>query len=254
MSRYYFLICSLPQLTWGEKTDFTFLELYRYIEWNLTEADLKKVEKLRLYFDIRNMISFWEHRSIDIRGNLNEKLLEEALLTNTFFPSYVSEFFRKFTDRNDQKKNSVYLYENYFDSLQKETGFLSWYGNFEKKIRLTLTHLRAERLRKDIANELEFANKEDWDVRAILSSSQRDPSITFREYNDIKNIYKKFELEPLKLYQEIAQYRFNKIQEVEFLYNFTIDRVLAYLVRLSLIYDFMELDEKKAQTKLQSLA
>lgn len=96
MGNYYFVVPSLPPLSLQEKPQISFAELMTRLEMNLSKKDLEKTQVLRRIVDIYNIRALLTEEPIDLRGNLNEKELDEALLVHTVLPDYVFDFLDQF--------------------------------------------------------------------------------------------------------------------------------------------------------------
>jgi hypothetical protein len=66
------------------------------------------------------------------------------------------------------------------------------------------------------------------------------------EYESLKNVFEKYNDNPLDQFKALCQYRFDKVEEMKGDNVFTIDAQLAYLVELLIV-------ENWQQTKQESL-
>ena len=107
MGNYYFLAASLPPLGLGQKPEITFEELKSRLEINLSKDDFAKVKTILLFTDLQNIRALLSEEPIDPRGNLDEKELDEALLTRSILPDYVFDFFDKFEPALDVKATAM---------------------------------------------------------------------------------------------------------------------------------------------------
>lgn len=106
------------------------------------------------------------------------------------------------------------LIKKYFDEeISRAKGFLADYLTFEKEWRLKSS---AFRTKKDIPVE--------W-----------------------------FDKDPLKLYQALSKYRFEKVGEMKGADNFSINAILAYLVQYIIVDKSFALDDQKGLNKLRSI-
>ena len=131
MKKYYFLLCSLPRLYFDKPLDITFEEFSKRLIADITKQDEKKIYLLKQYIDIKNLRPFWERRPIDWKGNLHEKQLEEAMLVENFFPSFVFDFLRSHEDVTYRLKHFSYLIVRFLQMAEKDAkGLLKWYFFF----------------------------------------------------------------------------------------------------------------------------
>jgi hypothetical protein len=188
---------------------------------------------------------------LDPRGTFNVNRLEEALLEEDFFPSYVSEFLDRYESIEDRLRNFSFLYVSlYRESLPKLKGFLRQYYEFERNLRLVLTALRAKAFGKDISRELQFEDPVDPLVADILAQKDAVDYTPPQEFEDLKTIFSDNRSDPGKLQEAILRYRLKAIEEMEEPQDFSIDRVLAYAARLLLLEDVYGVDREKGLKQL----
>lgn len=246
MTNYYFLATLLPQLEIGIPPDLDYLELSSLLKINLTDADYKKVETIRRYFDIQNLRSFWREEPLNFRGNLNENELEEALLTQSGLPGYVFDFEERFEKIPDRLHHFASLITSYFnEEIQNSDGFVLKYLRFERDLRLVLTGLRAKKIKSDILIELQYEDPEDPLVAQMIAQKDSNEYIPPEEYEEVKVLFNEFSDHPLELHKALSEYRFNKIDQLAGLGMFSIDCILAYMIKLAIVEKWLELDKQK---------
>ena len=253
MGNYYFLAASLPTLTLGEKPDLSFEELTSRFKINLTQEDYEKTVTFRRYIDITNIRFLFLEESIDPRGNLSEKDLDEALLLKDALPSYVFDFLDQFESVDDKLKYFSGIYSIFFqEEIKKATGFLKAYFEFERSWKLVMLALRAKEQNRDLTRELQFENFSDPLVAQILAQkdvSQYDPPL---EYVDLKEKYLSCGTDPWQKYKAVAQWRLGRLEELVDKPVFSIDWILSYMARLLIVEDYNALDEAKGKMILDA--
>jgi hypothetical protein len=231
--RYYFLGCALPSLSFNKPPEISSEELTSYFKLNLSHSDIKKNKTLRSYIDLYNLKAYWEGRPIDHRGNLNEKEIEEALLTKDVLAPYVFNFLTDNETIEDKLLNFPKLLQHFYkNQIDENEGFLKSYFSFEREVNLVLLALRAKSYNKDIAYELRFEDSKDFLVSYILS--QKD-MVTFEpmlEHKFLKKLFEEYKNLPDKLYKAILEYKFNHLQKLYEKTYFSIDQLLAYTAML----------------------
>lgn len=253
MRNYYFVVPSLPPLSLREKTDMTFGELMVRLEINLTKADLEKTKVLRRLVDIYNIRALMTEEPIDPRGNLNEKELDEALLTHTMLPGYVFDFLEQFEKPPDKIRNFYGLLARFFnEEIPKQKGFLQKYLAFERESRLVLLAIRAKQLGRDIARELQFDDPQDPFVAQILAQKDSPSYEPPMEYAELKELIASSYADPWAEQRAFSEYRFRKITELAEKDNFTIDQILAYMAQLMIYEQIKELDADKGNMILET--
>lgn len=255
MNKYYFLICSLPTIEIGLKPSVTFLELNKYMNWNLREKDKKILYNFKEYLDIKNLKNLWMEREIDHRGNFDDKTIHEISLREDILPEYINDFMKKF-ESPDQRINNFSIVEIAYlrDQIDHpKSDFLLSYFTFKRETKLILTALRSKKTGRDITLELQGEDFNYPLVEDILAQKDEKVYDPPQEYEDLKNIYIKYQDQPKALYKAFLEYCFNKYLEFSDKGLFTIDQVLGYLANLILVEDFYNLDQERGNLIVQSL-
>lgn len=254
MHKYYFLVCSLPTVALGIKPDLFFEELKDLLDWSLFPEDKKALYDFRQYIDIKNLKKILFNQKIDTRGNLDEKTLNEALLTEELFPSFVFDFLKK-NQAAEARRNSFFLLELEFLNYQiKNTTncFLKMFFSFERTSKLIFGALRAKELGRDITEELKGEDKNDWLIEHISNQREMSNFDPPKGFEKLKEIFVKNLDDPKALNRSFLEYRFMK--NIEFGQNghFLIDQILGYISNLFLVEDLFYLDEEKAKAVIDS--
>ncbi|MBS0615419.1 MAG: DUF2764 family protein [Verrucomicrobia bacterium] len=253
MANYYFLAASLPPLTLGEKVEFSFGELSKLLEVNLYGKDLEKARIFRRIIDLGNIRALYQEESIDPRGNLNEKELDEALLFKDDLPDYVFDFLDQFETTPEKLRHFSGLFSAYFAKEgEDESGFIKDYLKFEREWRLVLMALRAKQLKRDITRELEFEDFTDPLVAQILAQRDADDYDPPQEYAQLKEKFLACGPDPWQQYKTVAQWRFNYIGELVDKPFFSLDWILAYMAQLLIVEQWNELEEEKGKMILDA--
>ena len=253
MRNYYFLAASLPPLTLGEASEITFEELEHRLKLNLSKSDLQKTVILRRYIDLQNIRFLLLEESIDLRGNLSEKELDEALLIQDILPEYVFDFLEHFESKEDKIRNFSGLYARYFsEEIPKQSGFLANYLEFERDWRLVMLGLRAKKLRRDLVSELQFEDFSDPLVAHLLSQKDMEEYEPPQEYVELKELMHACAEDPWQQFVTFAAYRFRKIEDIAGSPIFSMDWILGYIARLMIVEKYNELSEELGKTILEN--
>lgn len=248
MGNYYFVVASLPPLSLQEKPQISFAELMTRLEMNLSKKDLEKTTVLRRIVDIYNIRALLTEEPIDLRGNLNEKELDEALLVHAVLPDYVFDFLDQFEKTADKVRHFHGLLARFFnEETPKQKGFLQKYLTFEREWRLVLLAIRAKQLGRDLIRELQFEDPTDPLVAQILAQKDSEVYEPPMEYAEIKEIIASCYADPWAENKAFAEYRFRKIEELSENGVFTIEKILSYMAQLMIIEGMNELDEEEAE-------
>ncbi len=241
---YYFLKTVLPSLQIGAKPEIPFYELMTLFSMNLAREDWKKITGLRLLTDIRNVYALLTKEAVDSRGNFSQKELEEALANEVALPQFLFDFFEEYESLEQRIHFFSKVYVKFFQHWQDESkGFLQQLFVFERKLSLVLTAKRSKYQGRDLTKELQFEDQDDFFVQELLAGKDLPDFVFPAEFSDLETILSMESKDPVKEYQFIAKYRFNKIDEMIRDDQFTIDWLLAYAAKLLTVEDWWNLDE-----------
>lgn len=246
MSNYYYIATALPELKLGVAPEITFPYFVYLLQENLSSGDFEQARAIRRYFDIENIRAFWRKEAIDPRGNLDVNSLEEALVTGTGLPSYVYDFMDKHDSLQDRLRHFPFLIVTYFnEEISKAKGFLKKYLQFERDLRLVLVGLRAKKLHRDLLVELQYEDPEDNMVAQLLSQKDAKSYDPPEDYEAVKALFEEFSDDPASLNKALYEYRIQTIDQMIGLQVFTLDYILAYLVKLIYMEKWLEQDRDK---------
>ena len=251
---YFFLGSVLPPLKLGTEPELLFEDLIVLLKDNLSSSDYKKVEKIRRFIDLKNVKHLLQKRPLDVRGNLTEKELDEALVTRKGLPEYLYEHLEKYEQTSDQIRHFSQVFVTFFREMEKEEkGFLSFYFNFEREWRLLMIGFRSKKLNRDITGELQYEDFHDPLVAHLLA--QKDsPHYEFPfEYQDFDEQIKKAKENPLDQYQILAEYRMSRLQEEVQDRPFMAAYALGYFVQFMLVEDWNQLNEQQGKEQLNAI-
>jgi Protein of unknown function (DUF2764) len=256
MQNYYYLATVLPKLEIGVKPDMTFQEFITLLKENLTKADYDKTRRLRWFYDFRNVRAYWKGEPLDYWGNLNEVQLEDAILERE--GDALPEYFYKFLDEHESKEERLkyfpQLMSTYFATEATETtGFLRKLRAFERNLRLIATAFRARELGRDLATEFQFEDPEDDVVAQLLAQKDAKTFEPPQGYEDLKPLLEKYYNSPLQLEKALTEYIFKWTEGVLGFDVFSINYILAYMLRFILIERMMRLDKEKGLKILDNI-
>jgi len=253
MGNYYFLAPSLPPLFLGEKPELSFEELASRLAINLKREDVAQTVVLRRYLDLSNIRALFLEESVDPRGNLSEKELDEALLLRADLPDYVFDFLDQFENVTEKVRNFSGLFAAYFvEEGKKASSFLKAYLEFERGWRLVILAIRAKELGRDIARELQFEDATDPLTAWILAQQDSDGFEPPPEYASLKDTYAACGPDPWQQYRAVAKWRLEQIENLVNNPLFSIDWVLAYMAKLLIVEHYQDLDDQKGKMILEA--
>lgn len=252
--RYFFLGSFLPPLKVGVPPELAFEDFILLLRENLSRRDFEKVKKIRSYIDLRNVEQLLKGEPLDSRGNLNEKELDEALVTKDGLPEYLYEYLDGYENTEEKLRHFSKVYVKFFREMEgKEKGFLSFYFNFEREWRLLMTGLRAKNLQRDLVKELQYEDFHD-PLVAYLLAQKESPQFEFPfDYSELAEEVKKVKDNPRSQYEMLVRYRIEFLKEKVQDDPFSIEYILAYLAQLILAEDWNALNEKQGKKLLSTL-
>lgn len=256
MNRYCFILASLPAIQIGAKPEISFKEMDDLLAMNLASSDRKKVSQLLRLVDIDNIKAFWLGLPLNERGTMTAKELEEALLIKDFLPSFVIDFLDRYETTEQRLREFPQLYAGLYEEMAGDSeGFIRSYYEMEREVRLVLLALRAKKSGRDVVRELQFEDLDDALVMQILVQKDAPDYTPPQEYEGLKEIFVRYSQDPMKLHQELLQYRFHRILDLEEQYlSFSVNRILGFLARLMLVEMYSQLNVEKGLTLIDDLS
>lgn len=253
MHTYYFIIPSLPPLSLFSRPPLCFPDLRFLLKTSLSRSDFEQTKVVGLFVDLCNIRSFFLEEGIDPHGNLSEKELDEALLMGTYLPEYVFRFLSKFGSVAEKVRNFPTLLTLFFnEEISKAKGFVHTYLTFEREVRLVLLGLRAKKLKRDLAEELKFEDPADPLVAHLLSQVELDEYEPPAEYQELKGLIGECYGAPLAEYEALLGFRFSRLEQLVEGREFSLDRILCYLIQLMMVEDFFALNVQKGTMVLET--
>ncbi len=254
MSKYFFLGSILPPLKVGSDPGIVFEDLMTLFRDNMSTSDLEKIKDILTYVDIKNVQSLLKKEELDHRGNLNEKELDEAIVSQLGLPEYVFKHLEETELIQEQLRHFPKVFIAYFKEMKKKyRGFLKGYFCFEHEWRVLLAGYRAKNLGLDPGVELQHEDFHDPLVAQVLA--QKDaPFFEFPfEYADLGEKLKNAHGKPKMQYEVMANYRFCRVGDEVQDVPFSADYLLGYLVQLMIVEDAYALDEKQGNQMLSEI-
>lgn len=246
MANYYFLTTLLPELQIGVEPDIDFAELNRLMKENLKPKDYALTRVIRRYYDIENMRALWQGEEHDRYGNLAVQDLEEALLYPELLPPYARGFLETYPHKAERLRYFAALVADYFRAESAAgAGFVKAYLQFERQLRLIQAAFRAKHLPRDLKGELQFESPEEDFIEQLLAQADAKMFSPPEGYEPLTAIFAEYAEAPLELYGALLEFQFQKIDSFVGPDPFSIDTILAYMVKLILLEKWLRLDRQK---------
>ncbi len=236
MRNYYYLAISLPDLEIENKPTIHFKELIEQFEINLSPSDFKKLNKIRLYFDLVNLEKYLQELEVDFRGSLSAFEISEALEFKIYYPEYVFDFLENFKTKEERLLKFPLIFSKYFQEFDEDQDEIKNIVIFENELRLFLLGYRAIRFHKSIEEEFQFENLSQDTVDMILSQQAETKVIDESKLQYLIEDLKKTN-DPLEVRSLVESFRFEHYKEIQDLHPFTIVGIIAYMMQLKILED-----------------
>ena len=248
----------LPELSIDHPPEIGFREFEQLLKDNLSNSDFAKIKAIRNYYDILNLSAYWKKEPFDPLGNLDEGGMEEAIVTRSMLPSYVFDFMDRYETDEARLHHFAELLAQFF---RQETGedsseygkFLAFYFKMERERRLILLALRARKLNRDLIKELQYENPDEELIAQLIAKKDAPHFEAPEQYEDLVRLFYKFEEDPLQLQKAMIEYRIGKIEEYLGFNFFSLERILGYLIELTLLEKWYKLDKARGKEMIGAM-
>ena len=264
MSKYYYLVAGLPELTLEDsKLSYTVADFKSELYPNLSDEDKRLIDLFYLKFDNANVLKLLKDKdaAIDPRGNYSAEELAEFIsllkdgdeVADAVFPSYLSTFISEYFNTPAEDD---FLYEDrlaalyYAYAMKCRNKFVSSWFEFNLIMNNVLVALTARKFKMDIAPLIVG----DTEVcEALRTSGARDFGLT-GEVDFLDQLVKISETEELvEREKKIDQLRWNWMEEATFFNYFTVERLFVFLLQLEMIERWISLDKEKGNQLFRSI-
>ncbi|MFP4447911.1 MAG: DUF2764 family protein [Bacteroidales bacterium] len=257
---YHYLIAGLPDLFLDEtEVPFSMLDFKKNLKYELYDNDYEFVRLIFLPYDNKNLLNYLQenYKDFDKLANFNPEILETELdpEERTFvLPQYMYDFVSDYKENKDNRTLKQWenlLTEKYYTHvLSSQNQFIRDWFTFEMNVTNLLTGINCRKFERDPEEEL---IGDSFVTEAIKRSSAKDFGLEV-ELNYAGNVIQIAEKENLLTREKnIDQFKWDKINELTLFHYFSIEVVLAYILKLKMIYRWMSLDEKTGREMFERL-
>lgn len=265
MSKYYYLVAGLPDLTLEDsKLSYTVADFRTEFYPYLSASDKKLIDLFYLKFDNANVLKLLKDRDavIDVCGNYSADTLseyiasikDEDVLSDKVFPSYLSAFISEYFNQSSEGSDILpedRLASMYFAYAMKcKNRFVSDWFTFNLTVNNILVALTARKYKLEAASLIVG----DTDIcRALRTSNARDFGLA-TEVEYLEPLMKICEVEELvEREKKIDQLRWNWMEDATFFNYFTVERLFVFLLQLEMIERWISLDKEKGNQLFRSM-
>lgn len=245
---YYYVVAGLPDLALDQaKVKRTMQELLEELAQYLHPADYFLVEKLFWPIDHGNVLHLLLKTGEPFRtgGRFTADELEEEIKNPVRLPHYVATFIQAYKNNEPlwphlswgDQLTALYLSEM---CISPNLFMREWF-TFEKNLRNVLAALTARKFKIEISK---VVVGEDEISKAIARSPSRNFGIT-EEFPFIEKVLQIFEIPQLaEREKSIDLLRWNYLDELNTFNYFSIEVILAFVIKLQIVQRWMNLDPK----------
>ncbi|AVM56758.1 DUF2764 domain-containing protein [Bacteroides heparinolyticus] len=264
MSKYYYLVAGLPELSLEDsKLSYTVADFRTEFYPYLSGEDKKLMDLFYLKFDNANVLKLLKDKdaSIDLRGNFSaeelmgyiSRMKEGDEVSESVFPSYLSAFISEYfsTSAGDDV-----LYENrltalyYAYAMKCKNRFVSSWFSFNLTVNNILAALTARKFKMEVAPLIVG----DTEVCEILRTSNARDFGLGSEVEYLEQLVKISETsELLDRERKIDQLRWDWMEEATFFDYFTVERLFVFLQQLEMIERWISLDKERGSQMFRSM-
>lgn len=264
MSKYYYLVAGLPELSLEDsKLSYTVADFRTEFYPYLSGEDKKLMDLFYLKFDNANVLKLLKNKdaSIDLRGNFSaeelmgyiSRMKEGYEVSENVFPSYLSAFISEYFSMS---AGDDVLYEDcltalyYAYAMKCKNRFVSSWFAFNLTVNNILAALTARKFKMEVAPLIVG----DTEVCEILRTSNARDFGLGSEVEYLEQLVKISETsELLDRERKIDQLRWDWMEEATFFDYFTVERLFVFLQQLEMIERWISLDKERGSQMFRSM-
>lgn len=257
---YHCLIAGLPDLFLDEsEVNFSMLDFKSNLADELYPEDYRLAQKLFLPFDNANLLRVLQEQydSFDPLGNHTMEELEQEMNEEEargILPPYMYKFVSEYREDKDSRTLKQWenyltrLYQNYI--LQESNAFINEWFTFEMNVTNLLVGINCRKYERDPEEELIGDN---FVTEAIKHSSAKDFGLEVElDYiGQVLSIAEKQNL--LNREKSLDQFKWEQLNQYTLFHYFSVEVVMAYILKLQMIYRWMNMDEKTGREMFEQL-
>jgi len=249
---YYCLVAGLPDIFMdGNKPGMLSTEFKNELAEHLHPYDYQLAELLYLTFDNRNLLNLLlkQGNPFISSGNYKEEYFEEQIREPDNIVDYMKQViisFKAESSGTSYLRTEIELQSLYYDYvLQVENDFLKRWFAFNLNMNNILAAVNCYKYGYDTEKHL-IPLKHDNEVYEILNKSSPKADLFADRIPFIENILQIAESESDLSEKEKAYdtIKWNFLDEHTFFYYFTIEKILSYVIKLSIVERWIEFDNE----------
>ncbi len=255
---YYYLVAGLQDLTPDiHKLVSGQLDFREELRTALHPNDFLLVQKLFLPFDNTNLLNLLEKKdkAFDEKGNFTRERLEENIKEPSDLPGYMLRFITAFKnkdplypDMSPENELTTLFYDETIENLQND--FLrDWFG-FELNVKNIMAALNARKYKVPYEHQIIGSGEI---AGAIRKSHARDFGLgnDLDYLEELTAISRKEDIKERE--QAVDQLKWKYLDEETFFHYFTIEKILAFVIKLGMIERWLSIDKDHSNELFKKL-
>lgn len=255
---YYYLVAGLQDLNLDiHKLVFRQLAFRDELKHELHPADYKLVELLFLPFDNANLLKLLtkSDKAFNEKGNYTVEDLEENIKEPVNLPSYMIKFINAFKnqdpfypDMSPENELSTLFYDEMLETVSND--FLrAWFG-FDLHVKNITLALNSRKYKVPYENQIIGTNEIS---EAVRKSHARDFGLS-RDLDVMDELIAISRREDIKeREQALDLLKWKYLDDAVFFHYFTIERILAFVIKLGMIERWLDIDKDHSNTMFKKL-
>jgi len=257
---YHCFVAGLPDILLDEsEVNFSMHDFKNTLEEELYPEDYELAQLLFLPYDNQNLLLFLQEKydQFSELGNYTVSDFESELTEGGdlfSLPDYMYEFVEQY--REDRNSRTLKQWENHLTRMFYDyvfsfrDQFLTDWFTFEMNVTNVLIGLNCREFDKDPEEELIGDN---FVTEAVNKSSAKDFGLApILDYvGQVISIAEKDNL--LAREKSLDQFRWDQLDEFTRFHYFSLEVILAYTIKLQMVYRWMELDEQTGRELFKQL-
>ncbi|MFP4467878.1 MAG: DUF2764 family protein [Bacteroidales bacterium] len=255
---YYYLVAGLQDITLDiHKLHSDQLAFREELRTELRPDDYKLVEKLFLPFDNINLLNLLEKndKPFQEKGNFSKERLEENIKEPADLPEYMMRFITAFKNKEpvfEEMKPEDELNTLFYDYLleNEKNAFLHDWFQLELNIKNIMVALIARKYEVPYENKIIGTGET---AEMIRKSHSRDFGLggELDYIEELTAIAKKDDVKERE--QAIDELKWNYLEEETFFHYFTIEKILAFTIKLGMIERWLNIDRDHSNEMFKKL-
>lgn len=257
MHNYYYFVSALKNISFDmDKPPYDINEFIAHVREVVRPQDSKVIKAFLHQFDNINLINFLDKKEdYNDLGMISTEVFEEAVKDPfkdfSVLPLYMLEFLRSLKeekrsfDKLSLENELALRYYKYLSSINNE--FVSSFYVFDSMLRNLITALNAKKYEYDLEKNVLPLDEEAY--AQLIKSRSNDFGLS-TNYPWMGDLVSAFQADKhVDLSKKADQLRFEKINELLFFDCFSINVILAYIIKLIIIDKWSRLKKVEGETE-----